>query len=236
MRRVSARLIEHVACAEMPEVPIELGHVDIGDTLAAANQQHVLIVGRKRCLREVGRSRAHQRVIRQRIDEQHLRVNEVHMSMVGGPGQFLFDKPLVEVRVRNGRDLCAAKVALYLDEGLAEDRAVRERQLAAIELLGGIHLCGREVLENYHAHRAVLPGERLEDGIRDIEWNGHHRERGDIGNSLPVPVQHVGGDARREERRDRQRIEHVGGVGRECCGTRESTLADRVVLQHFPVV
>src|SRR5262249_52743420 len=44
------RGIDDIARPEMPENPIELGHVDVGDARVAADEQHVLVVGGQRVL------------------------------------------------------------------------------------------------------------------------------------------------------------------------------------------
>src|SRR6516164_9945109 len=116
----------------MPENPIELGHVDVGDARAATGEQHVLVVGGQRVVRKIGRARAYQRVVGQWIDQQYLGMDEEDVTLVGRPRQFLVDEPLVETGVRNRRDLGAAGPPLKLDERLSEDRAVGEGKLAAV--------------------------------------------------------------------------------------------------------
>jgi hypothetical protein len=58
-------------------------------------------------------------------------MDEEDMTLVGRPRHFLVDKPLVEARIRNGRDFGAANPSLELDERLSEDRAVGEVPKAA---------------------------------------------------------------------------------------------------------
>jgi len=64
------------------------------------------------------------------IVSQDLGVHEEHVTLIDRPREFLVDEPFFEFGVRDRRDLAAALGVL--DEGLAENGAVRKRQLAMI--------------------------------------------------------------------------------------------------------
>ena len=72
------------------------GDVDVGDARVAADEQHVLVVGGQRVLRKIRRARTNQRFVRQRVDQQHLGMDEEDVTLVGRPRQFLVDESLVE--------------------------------------------------------------------------------------------------------------------------------------------
>src|SRR5262245_4516822 len=107
----------------MPENPIELGHVDVGNARVAADKQHVLVIGGQRVLRKIRRARTNQRVVGQWVDQKYLGMDEEDVTFVSRSRQFLLDEPLVETGIRDGRDFGASDPPLELDERLSEDRA-----------------------------------------------------------------------------------------------------------------
>jgi hypothetical protein len=107
---------------------------------------------------------------------------------------------------------------LELDKRLSEDRAVGEGELAAIALLGVVDLGRRDVLEDDKTHRIPLLSERGKDGRRDVERDCHHRKSRRVGDALAVPVEHVVGFARREERRNRRLRNGIRRIRRQIDG------------------
>src|SRR5262245_61329177 len=85
------------ASIEMTENAVEFRQIDVGNTGVAPNQQHVFIVVDQRRTREVGRTGADQRIVRERVDQQEFRMNEIDMPLVGGAYQLFVDEPFLQV-------------------------------------------------------------------------------------------------------------------------------------------
>ncbi len=146
----------------MAEEAVELGHVDVRDARRAADQDHVLVVRRQRVLREVRRSRANQRIVAQRIDQQILGVHEEDVALVAR--QFLFEEPAIE-RERLGLALGDDLAVLHRKLG-AEHGPVGDHEIAvALERLP-LGRRRRLLLED-EAEEVAVAAERLDEVVGD---------------------------------------------------------------------
>src|SRR5438067_8833658 len=83
----------------MSENTIELGHVNVGDAGVASDKQHVLVVLKQRIGREVSGARTYQRIIRQRIDLQELRMHKEHEPIVLRPKVLFLEEPPIKLEI-----------------------------------------------------------------------------------------------------------------------------------------
>src|SRR5262249_61774357 len=79
---LGGQFIGDVAEIEMTKDAIELGHVDVGDPGVAPDEEHVLVILQQRAGREVRGAAAHQRVVRQWIDQQEFGVDKEYETVI----------------------------------------------------------------------------------------------------------------------------------------------------------
>jgi len=111
----TGQLISDVPEIEVSENTVELGHVNVGDTGVASDQQHVLVVLKQRIRGEISGARTHERIIRQRIDQQKFGMHKEHEPIVLRSKVLFFEEPSIKFEILNASASCDLSVSDLID-------------------------------------------------------------------------------------------------------------------------
>ena len=111
----TGQLISDVPEIEVSENTVELSHVNVGNTGVASDQQHVLVVLKQRITGEISGARTHERIIRQRIDQQEFGMHKEHEPIVLRSKVLFFEKPPIKFEILDASASCDLSVSDLID-------------------------------------------------------------------------------------------------------------------------
>src|SRR5262249_25066928 len=161
------------------------------------DEEHVLVILQQRAGREVRGAAAHQRVVRQWIDQQEFGVDKEYETVILRTIKFLLEEPLVERELPN----CFARGRLTVLHcvQLAEGDAVGKDGVSEISPQLGLYGVRRWFFHQNEAHLVAPLRDRLEQFRGHPECRGEPQRIRTVEHPPAIPLEQLRRIARREQ-------------------------------------